>query len=312
VRLNRENFYEIRDLWETVIKRRLIEFEKLNEGEIKKLLVSLFSNDELFVKPVTEIRSANIQSNGNSAIVENGGYKAIKSDIGIITYGEFLKRLNKHTSLPLVILHKALSQARNGKTTPAESINTDTLQKIIEAFETKFAETYNQKFTYQSLEYIAQTSLFKNGDFVSEVTQSYLGNNVVKEKMDYARYLYDKAVYDSEIEHKVLIATLPKQVKVYGKLPKKSIRLPTYTGGTTSPDFIFTVHGQNSEQVKIYYIVEAKSDNPRNSDKIAAATQKKFFELLKKENSDINIEWRMVTEVEEFNRELKKIIGDEE
>ena len=133
---------------------RLIEFEKLNEGEIKKLLVSLFSNDELFVKPVTEIKSANIKSNGDTAIVENGGYKAIKSDIGIITYGEFLKRLNKHTSLPLVILHKALSQARNGKTTPVESINTDTLQKIIEAFETKFAETYNQKFTYQSLEYI--------------------------------------------------------------------------------------------------------------------------------------------------------------
>ena len=312
VRLNRDNFNKIRDLWDTVTKRRLIEFEKLNEDEIKKLLVSLFSNDELFVKPVTEIKSVNIKSNGDTAIVENGGYKTIKSDIGIITYGEFLKRLNKYTSLPLVILHKALSQARNGKTTPAESINTDTLQKIIEAFETKFAETYNQKFTYQSLEYIAQTSLFINGDFVSEVTQSYLGNNLVKEEMDYARYLYDKALYDSEIEHKVLTAKLPKQVKVYGKLPKKSIRLPTYTGGTTSPDFVFTVHGQNSEQVKIHYIVEAKSDNPRNSDKIAVATQKKFFELLKKENSDINIEWRMVTDVEEFSRELKKITGDEE
>jgi restriction endonuclease len=58
--------------------------------------------------------------------------------------------------------------------------------------------------------------------------------------------------------------------------------------------------------------VEAKSDNPRNSDKIAVATQEKFFELLKKENSDINIEWRMVTGVEEFSRELKKLTGDEE
>ena len=107
-------------------------------------------------------------------------------------------------------------------------------------------------------------------------------------------------------------AELPKQVIVYGKLPKKSIKLPTYTGGTTSPDFVFTVHGQKLGHVKIHLIVEAKSDNPRNSDKIMVATQKKFFELLKKENSDINIEWRMVTDVAEFGRELKKLAGEEE
>jgi type III restriction enzyme len=311
VRLNLDNFNKIKDLWKTVSKRHLLEFEKLNKDEINELLVSLFSNDDLFVKSEAEIKNEKIKSNGKIASIETGGYRSIKSDIGIITYGEFLKRLNKITSLPLVMLHKSLSQARDGKNTPAELFNTDTIQKIIEEFETKFAETYNQKFTYQPLEYTAQTSLFINGDFVAEIAQNYLGNNIVKEELDYGRYLYDKAVYDSDIEHEVLKADLSKKVIVYGKLPKKSIRLPTYTGGTTSPDFVFTVHGQKPEQLKIHLIVEAKSDNPRNSDKIAVATQKKFFELLKKENSDINIEWRMVTSVEEFSRELKKLTGDE-
>jgi type III restriction enzyme len=307
VRLNLENFNKIKDLWNTVSKRHLLEFEKLNKDEIMKLLVNLFSNNDLFIKSETEIKNVNIKSNGKIASVENGGYRAIKSDIGIITYGEFLKRLNKITSLPLVMLHRALSEARNGKDTPAESFNTDTLQKIIDVFETKFAETYNQKFIYQPLEYTAQTSLFINGDFVSEIAQNYLGINVIKETMDYDRYLYDKAVYDSDIEYKVLKIKPPKQVTVYGKLPKKSIKLPTYTGGTTSPDFVYTTRGQKVNDVYLHLVVETKSDNPRLSDNIAVAAQKKAFEYI-----GSNIKWELVTDVASFYKDLKKLTGEEE
>jgi type III restriction enzyme len=311
VRLNRDNFTKIKNLWKTLSKRHLLEFEKLDKNDIEKILVNLFSRNELFIKPKMEIKDEYIINDGKIASFKSGGYRAVKSDIGIINYGEFLKRLNKRTSLPLTLLHKALSAARNGKNTSVESFNTDTIEKIIEAFEIIFAETYNQKFTYQPLEYTAQTSLFKDGDFVAEIAQNYLGTNVVKEKMDYNRYLYDKAVYDSEIEHEILKAKLSQQITVYGKLPKKSIKLPTYTGGTTSPDFVYTIRGEKPEHIKFNLIVEAKSDNPRNSDKIAVATQQKFFELLKKENSDINIEWRMVTNVDDFSRELEKLTEEE-
>jgi len=313
VHLNRENFNKIKDLWNMVNKRYVLEFEKLGKNEIEKLLIGIFSNDELFINPVTEIKDEYIKNDGRTATVETGGYREVNSNLGIINYGDFLKRLNKNTSLPLAMLHKTLSTARNGKNTSAELFNINTLQKIFEAFETKFAETYNQKFIYQPLEYAAQTSLFKNGDFVTELCQTYLGAYVAKDvKQDKERYLYDKVVYDSEIEHEVLKVPLSQQVIVYGKLPQRSIRLPTYTGGTTSPDFLFTVRGQKPEHIKIHLIVEAKSDNPRNSDKIAIATQKKFFELLKKEKSDMTIEWRMVTDVAEFSRELTKLIGKEE
>jgi type III restriction enzyme len=177
------------------------------------------------------------------------------------------------------MIHKAIVMARQGKNTPAEFFNTNTLEKIIDAFETIFAETYNQKFTYQSFDYTAQTSLFKDGDFVSELNQTYLGTNIAKdETIDKTRYLYDKVVYDSEIEHEVLKVPLPPQVIVYGKLPRKSIRLPTYTGGITSPDFVYTTHGQKPDDVHLHLAVETKSDNLRQSDNIATATQKKFFD----------------------------------
>ena len=308
VRLNRENFIKIKDLWDTVTKRYLLKFEKLDEKEIENLLIDIFSYDKHFIKYVAGIKDEYIKSDGKSAVIETGGYRAIGSDLGIINYGEFLKRLNKRTSLPLAMLHKALSTARNGKNTPAELFNTDTLEKIINVFESKFIETYKQKFTYQSLDYTAETSLFKDGDFVTELNQSYLGSNVAKDiEYDKVRYLYDKVVYDSEIEHKVLKVKPPEHVIVYGKLPKRSIKLPTYTGGTTSPDFVYTTKGQKADDVYLHLVVETKSDNPRLSDNIAVAAQKKAFEYI-----GANIKWELVTDVAIFYNDLKKMAGIEE
>jgi restriction endonuclease len=47
--------------------------------------------------------------------------------------------------------------------------------------------------------------------------------------------------------------------------------LPTYTGGTTSPDFVYTTRGQKINDVHLHLVVETKSDNPRLSDNIAVA-----------------------------------------
>jgi type III restriction enzyme len=269
-------------------------------------LIDIFSCDELFIKPVTQIKDEYIKSDGKTAVIETGGYRAVKSELGIINYGEFLKRLNKHTSLPVIMIHKAVIAARQGKNTPNALFNTNTLEKIIQAFETKFTETYNQKFTYQPLDYTAQTSLFKNGDFVAELNQTYLGINVAKDiKHDKDRYLYDKVVYDSDIEHEVLKVPLPEQVIVYGKLPRKSIKLPTYTGGTTSPDFVYTIRGQKQEEAQLHLVVETKSDNLRLSDIIAVTAQKKAFEKI-----GPDIKWKMVTDVADFERELKNLIGN--
>jgi len=308
VRLNRKNFNKIRDLWDTVTKRYILKFEKLGKDEIENLLTEIFSNNEYFIDPVTEIKDEYIKKDGQTVSIEAGGYRAVKSEISIINYGEFLKRLNKRTSLPPAMLHKTFSLARKGKKTSAELFNTNTLEKIIKAFESEFTERYKQKFTYQSLDYTAQTSLFKDGDFVAELSQKYLGANVAKDvKHDKERYLYDKAVYDSEIEHEVLKIDPPEQVIVYGKLPRESIKLPTYTGGTTSPDFVYTTRGQKSDDIYLHLVVETKSDNPRLSDNIAVAAQKKAFEYI-----GSNIKWELVTDVASFYNDLQKLSGKEE
>jgi type III restriction enzyme len=303
VRLNLENFHKIKDLWDKVTKRYVLEFEKIGKDQIENLLVDSFSYDEIFIKPVTVINDKYIKSDGKTALVETGGYRAVESDLGQINYGEFLKRLSKHTSLPITVIHKAIISVCKGKNTSRELFNTDTLEKMIQAFETKFNETYGQKFLYQPLDYTAQTSLFKDGDFVAELAQTYLGERVAKDfPTNEERYLYDKVVYDSDIEHEVLKVKPPEQVIVYGKLPRKSIKLPTYIGGTTSPDFVYTVRGQKPNDVQLHLVVETKSDNPRLSDNIAVAAQKKAFEYIGE-----NIKWELVTDVADFQRELEEL-----
>jgi type III restriction enzyme len=267
--------------------------------------LKLFSSDELFIRPVAEINDEYLISDGKNVSIRTGGYKAVESDIGIIGYGEFLKRLNKRTSLPVAMLHRAITTSRQGKSTPAKLFNTDSLEKIIQAFEMKFMEIYNQKFTYQSLEYTAQTSLFEDGDFVHEMNQTYLGEKIANDvTIDKNRFLYDKVVYDSDIEHAVLKVEPPEQIIVYGKLPRKSIKLPTYTGGTTSPDFVYTVRGQKPDEFHIHLVVETKSDNPRLSDTIAVESQKKAFQRIGE-----NIKWDLITDVKDFQKDLENLIG---
>jgi hypothetical protein len=52
---------------------------------------------------------------------------------------------------------------------------------------------------------------------------------------------------------------------VYGKLPRRCIQLPTYTGGTTTPDLIYAKYGKDSGIIEEYFVIETKSDDLRLS-----------------------------------------------
>ncbi|MDR2641556.1 MAG: type III restriction-modification system endonuclease [Planctomycetaceae bacterium] len=306
IRLNKENFEKLRDLWNQVTKRYLLQFDKLDKNELDHVLKQILNGDDIFVQPTVSIVEEFLKRGENRVEVESGGFKSAESSLGVLQYGEFLKQLNKRTHLPLTILHRNIIAARKGKPTPPNLFNIITIENIVRNFESKFVEIFAQRFSYYSLDFTARTSLFTgNGNFVSELPQGDVGFKTANDiQRTIENYLYDKFVYDSEIEHAVLKVTPPERVIVYGKLPRRSIKLPTYTGGTTSPDFVFAVKKKNSKEVELHLIVETKSDNPRLSDEIAVNSQKKAFESI---NPNIKIKWRMETDVAKFEHELKKL-----
>ena len=304
VKLNKGNFEKLRSLWNEVTKRYALHFEKVDENELKAALNEVLK-ENVFIKPEIEIVSEFLVTNQNNANIVEGGYKSAGTTLGVLPYGEFLKRLNKRTHLPLNLLNECIIESRKGTPTPHELFNVISVEKIVDGFDKKFIELYAQRYSYSPLDYKTSTSIFKdvNGkmEFVDELPQGYVGNSVAKDILrKESNYLYDKYVFDSEIEHEVLKVNPPSSVLVYGKLPRRSIKLPTYTGGTTSPDFVYAIK-KDEQTLQLHLVVETKSDNPRISDDIAVDSQKKAFKNIQ------NIEWRLSTKVEEFVRDLKEL-----
>jgi type III restriction enzyme len=302
VHLNRANFAKLKNLWNEVSRRYVLHFEKVDEADLKRAIKEIFAADNIFAEPSVQIVHERLD---NSSINIETSYSSAKTSIGVMNYGEFLKILNKRTSLPLPLLHEAIISARHGKNTPHKLFNNATLDNVIKAFEKVFLEMFGQRFSYYPLDYKARTSIFTvDGDFVSELEQGVVGsikaNDIVFDKK---RYLYDEVVYDSEIEHEILKISPPKEVVVYGKLPRSSIKVPTYTGGTTSPDFVYAISYQDTEDIELHLIIETKSENPRLSDIVAVEAQKKAFEKI-----GSGIKWRMETNAASFQKELEKFV----
>ena len=306
VKLNKSNFEKLRGLWNEVTKRYALHFEKVSEDDLKIALIEVLK-EMAFIKPELEIVSEKVhQSSVKEGVwIAKDGFMAAESHLGVLPYGEFLKRLNKRIHLPLNVLHVCIVEARKGKETPNDLFNLNSLENIIEGFEKEFITLYAQKFSYTALDYYASTSIQKKANgkyvFVDELPQGDVGTNIARDIFrEKENYLYDQYVYDSEIEHEVLKVNPPTSVVVYGKLPRRSIKLPTYTGGTTSPDFVYAIK-QDDEPLQLHLVVETKSDNMRNSDKIAVESQQKAFK-----NID-GIEWRMSTKVSDFERDLRTL-----
>ena len=114
-------------------------------------------------------------------------------------------------------------------------------------------------------------------------------------------YLYDKKVYDTSIEREVLNITPDNRVNVFGKLPRKCIKIPTYVGGTTSPDFVYAV--TNGDNIKLTLFVETKSDNLRDTDTIALNAQEKLFNKIE------NVKWKKITRASEVTTEIQKLLN---
>lgn len=70
------------------------------------------------------------------------------------------------------------------------------------------------------------------------------------------KYLYDTKAYDSPLELENINADIT-EVVVYGKIPRNSIAIPTITGDTYSPDFMYVVKKNNGEK-ELNIVVETK------------------------------------------------------
>jgi type III restriction enzyme len=228
----------------------------------------------------------------------------VNSNAGQMKYGDFIKTIHKQTFIPVALLHKKIwekfLEIENNKVDANSLLNEISLNNFVYKFKKEFEGKFATKYSYYPLDFSAETTVYKNGNFIDELEQGLVGVNLADITED-KRNLYEgKLAYDSNVEKEILSMNPPdSKVTVFGKIPRKAIKIPLYTGGSTSPDFVYAIKKENETQ--LHLVVEAKSENLRDSDKAIISAQEKAFQKIAKVN------WKMATssnDVESVLREM--------
>ncbi len=107
----------------------------------------------------------------------------------------------------------------------------------------------------------------KKGNVIKEIQASDIGIFHSDEPVAYS-YLFNELFYDSELEKENIQKNL-KDVIVFTKIPKNSIKIPVAGGKSYSPDFAYVLNYKDNTK-KLYFIVETKNtdeESLRNEEK---------------------------------------------
>jgi len=311
IKLRKENWEKIQTLWKEISKRYLLTLERLDKTELKSLFGEVLNSDEVFDdnKFINTAVFTTKKDGENNCVSITETNKIVENitNFGCIPYGEFSAKLAKRTSIPIQIIHEALWNrlmkfSKKGVDTKSVNamLNQQTLDKICAKWQELFAKTYATKYKYDQLTYNVDTTIHKNGSFAECIEQGLLGSTTATDIKDDFRNLYEQPVaFDSSIEHDVEKQEVPAKIKVFGKLPRKAIKIPTYTGGSTTPDFIYVTEKDNKTDITL--LVETKAKDIRMNEKRAIDAQKKLFKNI------TNVQWELVTEAEQINKILREL-----
>ncbi|WP_099321326.1 type III restriction-modification system endonuclease [Anaerococcus sp. Marseille-P3625] len=291
VNLRKDKFSEIKQLWQSINKKYYLKFDDIPEEELIDAIWAVLRAD-IYSDTTIDVKTKRIESiDGKIAVREKAtNYYTIDDKI---PYGEFLKEINRKTGLAINTLHKSLCDfykkegeidqrlfSKKGVTLATREFNKYLDEKLL------------KKFSYEALNVDSkETSLTDyKGEVLDKVSQGVLGihrdDNVdVPEK-----FIYDSVVYDSPKERETLLKSDIDEVVVFGKIPRKSIQIPLFSGGTTSPDFMYVIKTEK-DNYEINFIVETKDMNDykdlRRDEEYRIKSAQKFFETLKKEGLNV-------------------------
>lgn len=284
IKLRKSNWNQLKKLWLQLSQRQMIKFDSDVNEIAKDIAADIFRvvDPEIFVYQKPQIVHQKVEVDEEKAIVEDSKTDYNSSYI-TMNYGQFLKNLAMETDLPVHFLNQQMIIAMKKLDNKDIYINEQTLKNIILNFNSRFNERIRSAYSYEPLNFHSSTSIYnaKKKEFVNEISATELGIYSCNSLPD-NKYLYDRPPlrYDSaDPELKILKRTYGNKITVFGKLPKKAIKIPRYDNGTSTPDFIFKIDFDN--QKSKYLIVETKAKNMRIGDETIKSIQSTYFDHLR-------------------------------
>ncbi len=278
-----EKYQELRDLWEKLNEKVILEY-KFNNEEVFKTLFTEFlkaQKDNFTTEGINE-RISKIEIKDNKAVANEPEsiYNRKTASISTLKYSDFLKELSKIINFNINTLHQSIIDSGIDIN---NYLNQKTLRLIKQNFDYFLMANAIDKF---SIEYkkvsnnIHPTKLTnEKGEVLTEISASDIGIYPCEEEVA-KTYFFDELFYDSNLE-KENIKTEIEQVIVFTKIPKNSIKIPVAGGKTYSPDFAYVLKFKDGDQ-KLHFIVETKDvsskEGLRDEEKYKIKHAEKFFD----------------------------------
>lgn len=262
VKMRIAKYDELKSLWEAINQKALLQYKIKDEDEFLSLFIRyLKENADKFT--ATGIRTVQ-----NKIRVDNGLLSATETrslndevfePINTLNYREFLLKLSQTALIQMQTLHKAffalrdvleISKFLNERTIHTIKAGFDRwlLLNSFNAFEVGFSRVggsvHPTKFTDNQ------------GKALAEVNASDLGTQF-DSGSPLAEFLFESVFFDSELEHANITKNQVKEVIVFTKIPKNSIKIPVAGGGTYSPDFAYIIKTSSGDTLNL--IVESKN-----------------------------------------------------
>ena len=310
VRIRPERFSEIKELWSKINQKYYLQLDEMTDQELLSCVENILDKD-IYDKQMIYATERRTQKGKDGQITlkeEIAGYHALEN---VVPYNEFLKKIHKETGLPLNIIHEGLVKKNESEPLPQDFFNRATLQRFNNAFQEWLETAFMKRFSYRKLGVDSTETALT--DIEGNVKESVIQGNVGMMKDDSltvpSKFLFDSFVYDSPKERETIERSDIDEVVVFGKIPRKSIQVPLYYGGTTSPDFMYVLKKKNGDYV-VNFIVETKDvkklSGLRDEEKMRIESAKIFFKSM--QDDGLNISFEKQLKSDDVVRMIKKLV----
>ena len=307
IKIRKGVFNEIKELWEKINQRYLLYYDAELNDTLDTAILEILEKPGIFNGVVLSSERDIVRSDGSQMSTEAG--VGVQYTISRpIAYNVFLKRIMYATNIPLAVMHKAMCEyAKKHGNINSDYINESTVAVFCKEFyDWKIAHLQGHFHYKKSSNATKETALtYADGTPRDEIAQGRIGTKIVAGTPS-DKYLYDTYAYDSPLEKQNITSDI-ESVTVYGKIPRSSIAIPTITGGTYSPDFMYVVTRTSGEK-ELNVIVETKDvENKtelRGTEEAKIKCAELFFSMLEQDG------YKVYFKTQINNRQMKQIIDE--
>lgn len=266
VTIRKENYNKLKSLWEEINKKVILEYDFKDEEHVSNLLFESIKDINFYESNVVT-NQYNIKVKNTATIYKQ---QSVINDVYAISnmkYGDFLKQLSQAIMVHINTVHNTFIKLKTEIGLDVnKSLNQETIRIIKQEFTNYLIEQSFSKFnfSYNNVSTSIHPTTLTNADGTvkTEIEAGNVGVEHIKEVNTVDSYLFNELYYDSELEKENIESDI-KEVVVFTKIPKNSVKIPIVGGYTYSPDFAYVVEFEDGKK-QLNLVVETKNKHHKD------------------------------------------------